>query len=86
MSPKERNEWLKASKINLDDTKFYDFKMKKWIEIREEVRFDTNIIVNREYIRFRYIIEEMKTKDCIVNGNEGSGRGSFIRYLAFKND
>jgi hypothetical protein len=53
MSPKERNEWLKASKINLDDTKFYDFKMKKWVEIREEVRIDQNIIVNREYIRIR---------------------------------
>jgi hypothetical protein len=34
--------------------------MKKWIEIREEVRVETKIIVNRDYIRFRSIIEEMK--------------------------
>ncbi len=40
MSAKERNEWLKSSKINLDDNKFYELKMKKWVEIREEVRID----------------------------------------------
>jgi hypothetical protein len=61
MSPKERNEWLKSSKMNLDDSKFYDFKMKKWVEIREEIRVDSQIIVNREYIRLRQIIEEMKS-------------------------
>ena len=43
MSPKERNEWLKKSKINIDDNKFYDFKINKWVEIREEVRIDTKI-------------------------------------------
>jgi hypothetical protein len=53
MSLKERHEWLKKSKMNIDDNKFYDFKIRKWVEIREEVRIDTKIIVNREYIRFR---------------------------------
>ena len=60
MSLKERHEWLKKSKMNIDDNKFYDFKIKKWVEIREEVRIDTKIIVNREYIRFRSIFEEIK--------------------------
>ncbi len=64
----------------------FDFDKKMWVEIKEEVRVDGRIIVNRDYMRIRSIIEEMRHDDFMISGVEGSNRGTLIRYIASKNE
>lgn len=52
----------------MQDNAIYDFDNKMWVEIKEEVRVDGRIIVNRDYVRIKSIIEKMRHIDCVFSG------------------
>lgn len=43
--------------MQISENAIYDFNRKKWIEIKEDIVVDNKIVLNREYMQIKSIVE-----------------------------